>query len=306
MHRFIKIVEVGPRDGLQGALALSSSVRTEYAKKLVDAGAKNIEIGSFVSKKVKAMRDSDIVLKTIKGYNPQANYIALVANERYAMEAIIAGATELAVFTTVSETFANKNTNCTIDQNFLTIKKIVDVAKMYNIPVRGYISCVMGCPYEGYTDHYPDLVAISAAKLADIGCYEISLGDTIGIGDPRQTRSVLKAVQRYLPLSQTAVHFHNTYGRALANICVALDEGVTTIDSASGGLGGCPYAKGATGNIATEDVVDMLDRMGFNTGFDLLKLHAATKYICEQLEQQPVAHISAVYNAKLALEQTDC
>jgi hydroxymethylglutaryl-CoA lyase len=297
-NNFVKIVEVGPRDGIQNEKKLlSTEQKAIYLKKLVSAGTKHIEFGAFVTPRVKQMQNSDKVLN-LAGISTDVNYIALVPTISYAEMAIKTGATELAVFTTVSEEFSKRNTNCTVEESISRIKGIMYLAKLCDIPVRGYISCIMGCPYEGYNKQYINRTAEIAEKLTEMGCYEISLGDTIGIGDPIKTFETINAVKKVVPIDNLAVHFHNTYGRALVNIMTALSSDIRIIDSSSGGLGGCPYAKGASGNVATEDVIDMLNIMGFKHGIDLQKLLKATNFIHTQLDKSPASLVVKAYNKK--------
>ncbi len=274
----VRIVEVGPRDGLQNESAqLSADVKIAFIDMLSDAGLQSIEAGAFVSPKwVPQMADSD---KVFAGIHRKAgvSYPALVPNEKGMEAAIAAGVREVAVFAAASESFSRKNINCSIDESLARFAPVMDMARAHGMRVRGYVSCVLGCPYEG--DIAPAAVVRVAKALHDMGCYEISLGDTIGTGTPVKTRSMLRAVKDAIPLSDMAVHFHDTYGQALANILVALEERISVIDSAAGGLGGCPYAKGASGNVATEDVLYMLNGMGIATGVDIAKVAEAGRFI---------------------------
>lgn len=274
----VRIVEVGPRDGLQNESAqLSADVKIAFIDMLSDAGLQSIEAGAFVSPKwVPQMDDSD---KVFAGIHRKAgvSYPALVPNEKGMEAAIAAGVREVAVFAAASESFSRKNINCSIDESLARFAPVMDMARVHDVRVRGYVSCVLGCPYEG--DIAPAAVVRVAKALHDMGCYEISLGDTIGTGTPVKTRSMLRAVKDAIPLSDMAVHFHDTYGQALANILVALEERISVIDSAAGGLGGCPYAKGASGNVATEDVLYMLNGMGIATGVDIAKVAEAGRFI---------------------------
>lgn len=274
----VRIVEVGPRDGLQNESAqLSADVKIAFIDMLSDAGLQSIEAGAFVSPKwVPQMADSD---KVFSGIHRKAgvSYPALVPNEKGMEAAIAAGVREVAVFAAASESFSRKNINCSIDESLARFAPVMDMARAHDVRVRGYVSCVLGCPYEG--DIAPAAVVRVAKALHDMGCYEISLGDTIGTGTPVKTRSMLRAVKDAIPLSDMAVHFHDTYGQALANILVALEERISVIDSAAGGLGGCPYAKGASGNVATEDVLYMLNGMGIATGVDIAKVAEAGRFI---------------------------
>jgi hydroxymethylglutaryl-CoA lyase len=267
----VKIVEVGPRDGLQNEkvnVPLASKVA--LIEGLADSGLTFIEAGSFVSPKwVPQMANSLDVMKTIKR-NKNVTYAALTPNLRGLESAIEAGANEVAVFGAASESFSQKNINCSIAESLTRFEPVIDLAQQYNIPVRGYISCVLGCPYEG--NIAVSDVAKVASTLLEMGCHEISLGDTIGVGTPLKTLAMLDTVLTMVPLQKVAVHFHDTYGQALANIFTALQQGVAIVDTAVSGLGGCPYAKGASGNVATEDVVYMLNGMNIQTGVDLAKL----------------------------------
>jgi len=274
----VRIVEVGPRDGLQNESAqLSADVKIAFIDMLSDAGLQSIEAGAFVSPKwVPQMADSDKVFAGIHRKSG-VSYPALVPNEKGMEAAIAAGVREVAVFAAASESFSRKNINCSIDESLARFAPVMDMARAHDVRVRGYVSCVLGCPYEG--DIAPAAVVRVAEALHDMGCYEISLGDTIGTGTPVKTRSMLRAVKDAIPLSDMAVHFHDTYGQALANILVALEERISVIDSAAGGLGGCPYAKGASGNVATEDVLYMLNGMGIATGVDIAKVAEAGRFI---------------------------
>ncbi|WP_088328362.1 hydroxymethylglutaryl-CoA lyase [Lacimicrobium sp. SS2-24] len=278
----VKIVEVGPRDGLQnekGRIALEDKVA--LVQNLADAGLRMVETGSFVSPKwVPQMADSKAVFEAISRQSG-VTYSALTPNLKGFEAALQAGADEVAIFGAASESFTQKNINCSIAESLERFAPVMDAAKANNLRVRGYVSCVLGCPYEG---------EISAAKVAEVsdkllqmGCYEISLGDTIGVGTPVKTAHMLDVVSQYVPNEQLAVHFHDTYGQALANILIALQQGISVIDSAVAGLGGCPYAKGASGNVATEDVVYMLHGMGIETGIDLDKLIQAGERITSKL-----------------------
>ncbi|MBI1216695.1 MAG: hydroxymethylglutaryl-CoA lyase [Alphaproteobacteria bacterium] len=293
-----RIVEVGPRDGLQNEKnAASVETRIAFIDMLSDAGLQSIEAGAFVSPKwVPQMAETDKVLAGIDK-KPGVSYPVLVPNEKGMEAAIAAGATEIAVFAAASESFSKKNINCAIAESLERFKPVMESAKAHGIKVRGYVSCVLGCPYEG--EIAPDAVARVAKELYDMGCYEISLGDTIGTGTPVKMRALLKAVTGAgVPLQALAVHCHDTYGQALANILTALEEGVAVIDSATGGLGGCPYAKGASGNVATEDVLYMLNGMGIETGVDLDKLAAAGRYITQAVQRPLVSKVGQVLQGR--------
>ncbi|NMH58734.1 hydroxymethylglutaryl-CoA lyase [Alteromonas ponticola] len=289
----VSIVEVGPRDGLQNEKARVSTLnKVELVHNLANAGLKRIETGSFVSPKwVPQMADSADVFARIKR-NSAITYSALTPNMKGFEAAMEAGADEVAVFGAASESFSQRNINCSIEESLTRFEPVVEAAHKAGVKVRGYVSCVLGCPYEGAIE--PKAVAEVSQQLLDMGCYEISLGDTIGTGTPIKTAMMLEAVLKRVPVNQVAAHFHDTYGQALANLTIALQHGVATIDSAVAGLGGCPYAKGASGNVATEDVVYMLDGMGIKTGIDLPKLVHAARMI-SQVIQRPAS--SKVANA---------
>lgn len=276
--QYVKIVEVGPRDGLQNEpVKVPTNVKVELINRLVAAGLCTVEATSFVSPKwVPQLADGSEVLRSID-QKPGVRYPVLVPNLKGLNAAINAGAEEIAVFGAASESFSLKNINCSIDESLLRFSDVVKQALNHGIRVRGYVSCVLGCPYEGKIN--PHKVAKVASAMIDMGCYEISLGDTIGVGTPGEMDTMLTEVTRLIPVSNLAVHCHNTYGQALANILMALQHGVTVVDSSVAGLGGCPYAKGASGNVATEDVVYMLHGMGIKTGVDLEKLIDVGNYI---------------------------
>ncbi|WP_158770597.1 hydroxymethylglutaryl-CoA lyase [Paraglaciecola sp. L1A13] len=282
LPKYVKIVEVGPRDGLQNEKQnIDLATKVTLVEELAKAGLTMIETGSFVSPKwVPQMADSSQVFCAIdrkKG----VTYSALTPNLKGFEAAMLASADEVAIFGSASETFSQKNINCSIGESLERFEPVIVAAKAQGIKVRGYVSCVLGCPYEG--DIPPESVARVAKTLLDMGCYEISLGDTIGVGTPIATESMLTAVLEIIPKSAIAVHFHDTYGQALANILVALQLGINTVDSAVAGLGGCPYAKGASGNVATEDVVYMLNGMGISSGIDLTLLAQAGRHVCAKL-----------------------
>lgn len=284
----VRIVEVGPRDGLQNEKAVVS-VETKVAliNLLSEAGLKTIEAGAFVSPKwVPQMADTDKVYAAIDK-KPGVGYPVLVPNMKGMESAVAAGVKEIAVFAAASESFSRKNINCSIAESLERFIPVMDEAKKQGIKVRGYVSCVLGCPYEGEVSS--SAVVKVAKALHDRGCYEISLGDTIGVGTPEKTRALLRAVKKEIPVAALAVHFHDTYGRALHNITVALEEGVAVVDSSVGGLGGCPYAEGASGNVATEKVVRMLEGMGIETGVDLKKLTEAKNFIDAALVRPPAS-----------------
>jgi len=278
----VQIVEVGPRDGLQNEKQMVAvEVKVELINRLAEAGLTVIEAGSFVSPKwVPQLADGAEVLARLPK-NTRTRYPVLVPNLKGFDLAVAAGAKEIAVFTTPSEQFSLKNTNCTVADSIERVREVIVAAKERKMFVRAYLSCVLGCPYEGEIS--PEKVANLAKIMYDIGADEISLGDTIGVGTPLKAKVMITAVAEHVPLTRLAVHFHDTYGQALANIYAALEMGIAIVDSSVAGLGGCPYAQGATGNVATEEVVYMLNGMGIVTGVDLPKLVATGRYITEQL-----------------------
>jgi len=278
----MKIVEVGPRDGLQNeAVAVALDAKVRLIEELVEAGVRHVECGSFVSPKwVPQMADTSSVFAKIRRV-AGVSYSALVPNLQGLAEAARCGVEEIAVFASASETFSQRNINCGIEESLNRLRVVVAEAKKHGMKVRGYVSCVLGCPYEGEI-HLGSVLRV-AAILVDIGCYEVSLGDTIGVGTPRKAEEMLRFLSQGVPVKQLAVHFHDTWGQALANILASLEIGIETIDSSVAGLGGCPYAKGASGNVATEDVVYMLDGLGVEAGIDLEKLAAAGRHIMHVL-----------------------
>jgi hydroxymethylglutaryl-CoA lyase len=281
----VKIYEVGPRDGLQNEKKIvPAAVKIELIERLADAGLTYIEAGAFVSPKwVPQMADTAEVMAGIKRKSGVI-YAVLVPNEKGMEAAIAANAQEIAVFATASESFSKKNINCTIAESIARFSPVMDMARNNNIRVRGYVSCVAGCPYEG--DIAPEAVADVAEKLYGMGCYEISLGDTIGAGTPEKIESMLAAVIRRVPAAHLALHCHDTYGHALDNIRAGLDQGLRVFDSSVAGLGGCPYAPGASGNVATGAVIDMLHDGSYQTGVDPLKLAEAARFIADALNRQ--------------------
>lgn len=288
----VKIVEVGPRDGLQNEKQpVSLQSKLTLIDELASAGLNVIEAGSFVSPKwVPQMADSGEIFRQMKRHSG-VTYTALTPNLKGFEAALEADVDEVAVFGAASEAFSQKNINCSIDESLQRFQPLVELANQKDIKVRGYLSCVLGCPYEG--EIAPQKVADVAQKLLKMGCYEISLGDTIGVGTPVKTLMMLEHVLQVVPLDQVAVHFHDTYGQALANILVALQLGISTIDSAVAGLGGCPYAKGASGNVATEDVVYMLNGMGIESGVDLNALALAGRNIMQALGRESLSKVAA-------------
>lgn len=291
MSNAVSIVEVGPRDGLQNeATSLTTNAKVQFIEALAQAGCKRIEVGSFVSSKwVPQMANSDEVLTQIHR-KLGVTYSALTPNMQGVIQAIASGADEVAIFGAASEAFTQKNINCSIAESINRFTPVIAYAKAHSIPVRGYVSTVMGCPYSGNVP-LKDVVNI-AAQLYQLGCYEISLGDTIGVGSPRQTNTLITAVSDVVPIANLAVHFHNTYGQALANVLTAINAGVRIVDTSAAGLGGCPYAHGASGNLATEDLVYMLNGMGMATGIDLPALIAASKPILQTLNIRPASAVN--------------
>ncbi|KQW23129.1 hydroxymethylglutaryl-CoA lyase [Afipia sp. Root123D2] len=292
----VRIVEVGPRDGLQNEKTpITVEARVAFIENLVAAGLHTVEVGSFVSPKaVPQMASSDQVLRAVD-HHPGSEFHVLVPNEKGYDAALAAGAKVIAVFASASEGFSRANINCTIAESIERFKPVIARAKADGIKVRGYISCVLGCPYDGEVK--PAQVVPVADLLWQLGCYEISLGDTIGVGTPLKARQLLRAVAGSVPMANIGMHFHDTYGQALANLYAGLEEGARVIDSAAGGLGGCPYAPGATGNVATEDVVYMLEGMGISTGVDMKRLVAATNQISTLIGKPPVSRVASAINA---------
>jgi isopropylmalate/homocitrate/citramalate synthase len=295
----VRIVEVGPRDGLQNEpRTVPAATKIELVNRLADAGLPAIEAGAFVSPKwVPQMADSAEVLKGIRR-RPGVSYPVLVPNMQGFEAAVAANVDEIAIFGAASETFSRKNINCSIAESLERFAPVAAAARARGMRVRGYISCVAGCPYEGAIA--PAAVASVAKALDAIGCYEISLGDTIGVGTPGKVRAMLDAVAGEVPIGRLAVHLHDTYGQALANLYAALEMGVATADSSVAGLGGCPYAKGASGNVATEDVVYMLDGLGIETGVALDKVFEAGRFICDALGREPTSKVAKALAAKRA------
>ena len=285
----VRIMEVGPRDGLQNEkMALDADQRVGLIRALATAGVKNIEVGSFVSPKwVPQMADTDTVVSKTRDID--ANLSVLVPNPRGMEQALVAEVKEIAVFTATSEAFCLKNTNCSVDESLERIKVVTEQALAAGMRVRGYVSTVLDCPYDGPMD--AQRCADISKQLIDMGCYEVSLGDTIGKGTPIRMAHLLETVMKQVPASQLAVHCHDTYGQALANILVSLQMGISVVDSSVGGLGGCPYAKGASGNVATEDVVFMLTEMGIETGIDLSALNAIARDMSVLLDKPLPGHV---------------
>ena len=295
----VRIVEMGPRDGLQNEKQIvSTEIKVELIARLGAAGLPAIEAASFVSPRwVPQMGDAADVMARIERL-PGVSYPVLTPNLQGFEAALAAGATEVAVFGAASESFSRKNINCSIAESLVRFEPVMAAAQAAGIRVRGYVSCVLGCPYEGEIS--PEAVAGVAATLFEMGCYEVSLGDTIGAGTPGKTRRMLDAVARRVPVDKLAGHYHDTYGQAVANVYASLEAGVACFDSAVAGLGGCPYAPGASGNVATEDVVYMLDGLGIETGISLDALVDTAGWISERLGRPPASKVARAVLAKRA------
>jgi hydroxymethylglutaryl-CoA lyase len=295
----VRIVEVGPRDGLQNEKReVPTAVKLELIERLADAGLPAVEATAFVSPKwVPQMADHAEVLQRVRR-KPGVAYPVLAPNLKGFDAARAAGATEVAIFGAASEAFSKKNINCSIAESLERFRTVAEAARAADIRVRGYLSCVLGCPYEGEVK--PEKVAAVAGALYDMGCYEVSLGDTIGVGTAGKARRMIEACARRVPLERLAGHFHDTYGQALANIYASLELGVATFDASVAGLGGCPYAAGATGNVATEDVVYLLDGLEIETGVDLERLVGIGQWICGVLGKEPATRAGRALALKKA------
>ncbi|HEX2826539.1 MAG TPA: hydroxymethylglutaryl-CoA lyase [Burkholderiales bacterium] len=293
----VRIVEVGPRDGLQNEPhPVPASVKIELIDRLSDAGLPVIEATAFVSPKwVPQMADNAQVMAGIRK-KPGVAYPVLVPNRKGLDAAIAAGADEIVVFGAATESFSKKNTNCSIDEGLARFTEVAEEALKQGLKVRGDISVCLGCPYEG--DVSPEAVVRVARELDAMGCYEITIADTIGTGTAGSTRAVVEAVARHIPVERLAGHFHDTYGQAVANVYAALECGIATFDSSVAGLGGCPYAKGATGNVATEDVLYMLNGLGVETGIDMDKLVKAGDFICTALGKPTNSRVAKALSAR--------
>lgn len=301
LPRQVRIVEVGPRDGLQNEQEIvPTTVKLALIDKLADAGLTTIEAGAFVSPKwVPQMADSAAVLAGIQR-RPGVSYPVLVPNQQGLEAALAAGATEIAVFGAASETFSRRNINCSIAESLDRFRPVVELARQHGVKVRGYVSCALGCPYEG--EIAPEKVAEVAGALYTMGCYEISLGDTIGVGTPGKIQRMLEAVAWEAPMECLAGHYHDTYGQALANIYASLELGLATFDASIAGLGGCPYAAGASGNVATEDVIYLLNGLGIETGVDLDALVDAAAFISDALKRPPASKVARALLAKSSIQ----
>lgn len=293
----VKMVEVGPRDGLQNeAAVVPVEVKIELINRLSATGLSAIESTSFVSPKwVPQLADNAQVMLGITR-RPGVSYPVLIPGMQGFEAAVAAGAEEIAVFGAASEAFSQRNINCSIAESLDRFTPVITAALQRNIKVRGYVSCVLGCPYQG--DVAPEAVAQLAQRLLEMGCYEISLGDTIGLATPAKAQALVKKVAEVIPLNRLAVHFHDTYGQALANILAVLELGITVVDSSVAGLGGCPYAKGAAGNVASEDLLYMLNGMGIETGVDLTRLIAAGMYISNHLGRPNSSKVARAITAR--------
>lgn len=286
----VHIVEVGARDGLQNEPEVSLEAKVTLIDSLSKTGLRYIETGAFVSpKRIPQMANSDKVFKSIQRH-PGITYSALTPNVRGLEAALEAKADEIAVFASASESFSQNNIHCSISESLARFEPVIAIAQQHNIKVRGYLSCVADCPYEGATS--PNMVADIAKAMYDLGCYQISLGDTIGSGTPLRIANMIEAVSARVSLSDLAVHFHDTYGQALANIYQALTMGIDTIDSSIAGLGGCPYAPGASGNVATEDVIYLCHGLGIDTGVNLNTLVQTSSTICQTLDREPQSKVT--------------
>lgn len=288
----VRLFEMSPRDGLQNepGTLVPTSTKIALIERLAEAGMTHIEAASFVSPKwVPQMGDASDVMAGIQRKEGVV-YSALTPNLKGVEGAIAANVEEVAVFAAASETFSHKNINCTIAQSLRRFEPVMARASDAGVRVRGYVSCVLGCPYEGDID--PARVAEVAKGLWELGCYEISLGDTLGVGTPLKAKHMLAAVNRQIPMDQLAAHFHDTYGQALANLYAVLEEGISVIDASAAGLGGCPYAKGASGNVATEDVLYLLEGLGINTGIDLQAVIDTGYWITKQLGRTPGSRVA--------------
>jgi len=300
LPRRVRIVDVAPRDGLQNEKAVvPTDVKVRLIDRLPDAGLPANEATSFVSPRwVPQMADNAQVMAAIRR-KPGVRYPVLTPNIKGFEAALAAGADEVAVFVAASETFSQKNINCSISESLERARPVAAAAKTHGVRVRGYISCVLDCPYEG--EIAPSAVREVAAALQAMGCYEISLGDTIGTGTPGRARRLIATVAETVPVETLAGHFHDTYGQAIANVYAAMEAGIATFDSSVAGLGGCPYAKGATGNVATEDLLYLLEGLDIETGIDMTRLRIAGRYISDFLGRPPASRVARALDARQPL-----
>lgn len=295
---FVKLVEVGPRDGLQNeSKTIPTDIKIQFINQLSQTGLTTIEVTSFVSPHIipQLSDHRDVFQSIIKV--PGVHYPVLVPNIKGFENALAAGAKEITVFGSASETFSQKNINCSISESLKRFSQIIEQAKKHQLKIRGYVSCVLGCPYEG--DVQPSAVIEVARALYDMGCYEISLGDTISSGTPLKAANLIQEVTKKIPREHLAVHFHDTYGQALANIYACLQQGISVVDSSVAGLGGCPYAPGASGNVASEDVVYMLNGLGIDTGVDLKKLCATGQFIMHYLGRSTCSKVAIALQKRI-------
>lgn len=292
----VTLIEVGPRDGLQNEPTfVDSQHKIEFINQLTESGLSHIEVTSFVSpRSIPQLADNEVVFQAIDK-KASTHYSVLVPNEQGMNNALKSGAKEIALFTAASETFNQHNIRCSVDESINRFIPVIAQANAHHVRVRGYISCALGCPYQGEVS--AEIVTELAKRLLELGVDEISLGDTIGVGTPRQTQQLLEKILKVIPVDQLAMHFHDTYGQAIANIYASLSFGVHRFDSATAGLGGCPYARGASGNVATEDVLYLMHGLGIETGVDIYKIVAAGDFICKVLGRK---NQSKVANALLA------
>jgi hydroxymethylglutaryl-CoA lyase len=297
MHlpKYVYLTEVGPRDGLQNEAAfVPTSTKIDFINQLSETGLKSIEATSFVSSKsIPQLSDGLEVYQQITKH-ADIIYSALVPNDLGMEHALEANAQKICVFTSASESFTQKNIHCSIEESLKRFETVISKAKKHNIPIRGYISCVLGCPYEGVISS--EKVADIAQQLIQLGCDEIGLGDTIGTGTPEKTKRLIEKVTQKVSFEQTSMHFHDTYGQAIANIYASLQMGIHSFDSSVSGLGGCPYAKGASGNVATEDVLYLLHELGIETGIDLNKVIQVGRFISKALGRENNAKVARAYN----------
>ena len=296
LPKHVKIVEVGPRDGLQNEKqAIDTATKVELIARLGASGLKTIEATAFVSPKwVPQMADNAEVMRQITRLDG-VTYPVLTPNLKGLEAALATGVTEVAVFAAASEAFSQKNINCSIDESIERFVPVIESAREHGVAVRGYVSTVVGCPYQG--DVPPEKVAEVAKALFDLGCYEISLGDTIGVGTPLKVQTMLAEVSKFVPMDKLAGHFHNTYGMAIANIYASLQMGMAVFDASVAGLGGCPYAKGASGNVATEDVVYLLNGLGIDSGVDLISVVETAVWVSAQLGRAPASNVAKALSA---------